>query len=221
MTDRTQVAAVFLIAIDYEAKHTLELADWNQTSTVPFVIYEYQKKPGYILIQTGVGKANAAAATQYVADHFDAARIINMGTVGCLNTQIAIGEVRAIDGCRFFDVDVSAFGYKVGQIFECDLVDYPLHIGLALSTAKVVSGDKFISNQELLAAALKSFPADFVDMELAAIAHVLHRNQLLERLESYKVPSDYCNGESAKDFYKNEQEAFANLRAVATKLINE
>ncbi|HET9947205.1 MAG TPA: 5'-methylthioadenosine/S-adenosylhomocysteine nucleosidase [Patescibacteria group bacterium] len=211
---------LFLLAMGYEISHIFNLVDWNVSQEKPFPVYTHKTLP-FTIVQTGVGKVNAAAATQFALSHYPTERIVNLGAVGCMNKKIAIGEVRQISECTFFDVDCTAFNYKLGQIPKCDIASYPLHTTGDIPVAKLVTGDSFISDQSKLQAISDIFSPDFIDMELAAIAHTLYINDKLSLLESFKAPSDYANASSSQDFYDNEKLAFSHLQALAALLLTE
>lgn len=208
----------FLVAMDYEIENIFNLSDWVLEIEKPFKIYAHTTLSQVKIVRTGVGKVNAAAATQFVSIKYAPEKIINLGVVGCLNQEIAIGEVRQVSECRFFDVDATAFGYQLGQIPQSDLASYALKTESEI-TAKIITGDSFITDPSKLATITMLFSPDFIDMELGAIAHTLHINGQLEILESYKAPSDYANHSATADFYANEKTAFSNLRVLALKLL--
>lgn len=214
---------LFTLAMDYEIENIFDLRDWTLAQESPYKVYASKKNKNIGIIKTGIGKVNAAAAAQYALLKFTPQRVINLGAVGCLNKNINIGEVRKISGCRFFDVDVRMFDYALGQIPQCDLTEYTLlsKNENALSSAKIITGDTFISDVSKLTEISEIFLPDFVDMEVTAIAHVLYVNSLLQILESYKAPSDFANGTATKDFYANEKIAFKNLKILANKIIEE
>ncbi len=124
-------------------------------------------------------------------------------------------------GTTFFDVDVTAFGYKIGQIPDTDVHEYPLtgNAPKPLPTARLLSGDTFVTGRDGFHPELAGFDADFVDMELTAIAHTLLRNGLLEQLESYKAPSDYCDSDSPEAFDENLPFALGKLAVVAEQIL--
>ncbi len=208
----------FLLAMDYEIENIFDLNDWTLELEKPFKIYAHRKLNTVRIVRTGIGKVNTAAATQFAVLRNSPKRIINLGVVGCINKKFDIGEVKQISECRFFDVDVTAFNYQFGQIPKCDIVNYKLKT-TRKETAKVITGDSFVTDQSKFRDIVKLFSPDFIDMELGAIAHTLYINNELGILESYKAPSDYLDHSATKDFYENEKKAFANLRSLASNLL--
>jgi adenosylhomocysteine nucleosidase len=219
----TQTPVAFVIAMMEEAEGIFELDAWQEISLVPFPIYvRGNAEIQAVVVVSGIGTTNAAAATQHVLDRFAPDRVVNLGVVGCLNHDIAIGTVRAVSTCAFFDVDATAFGYKIGQIPQTEVHEYQLGTGphtRDLAKARLLSGDTFVTGRDGFHPELAGFEADFVDMELTSIAHTLLRNGALERLESYKSPSDYCDGDSPEAFDQNMPHALEQLALVAERIL--
>ena len=218
---KTQVDVAFMVAMAEEIDGVFDLEQWSGAQAEPYGVREYRGGPASaVVVHTGIGTTNAAAAAQHALDLYDPRRVINLGLVGCLNPAIEIGGVHAVTACAFFDVDATAFGYRIGQIPRTAVTEYELKSRVpGAPAAKLISGDTFVTDPGLFHPDLNGFAADFVDMELAAIAHTLFRHGLLDRLESYKAPSDYCNDESTDAFDLNMPKALANLAAVAESIL--
>jgi adenosylhomocysteine nucleosidase len=219
----TQTPVAFVIAMTEEAEGIFDLPSaWTELGSEPFPVYRRgSEETQAVVIVSGIGTTNAAAATQHVLDRFGPERVVNMGVVGCLNHEIEIGAVHAVSTCAFFDVDVTAFGYKIGQIPQTEVHEYHLEArtSVPLPTARLLSGDTFVTGRDGFHPELAGFDADFVDMELTAIAHTLLRNGKLGELESYKTPSDYCDGDSPEAFDENLPFALSKLAIVAEQIL--
>jgi adenosylhomocysteine nucleosidase len=219
------VAVAFLVAMTEEIEGVFDLRGWRKTAELPFECWELTGADGgsagsAVVVHTGIGTTNAAAAAQFAVDRFAPGRIVNMGLVGCLDERIGIGSVHSVETCAFFDVDATVFGYKIGQIPRTSVTEYQLRgLVAGVPTGRLISGDTFVTDSGVFHPDLTEFAADFVDMELAAIAHTLYRNGLLEQLESYKAPSDYCNDASTGAFDVNMPKALAALADVATDVL--
>lgn len=221
----TQTPVAFVIAMEEEAAGIFPLAAWEQLARAPFPTYVRRGASGAqaVVVVSGIGTTNAAAATQHLLDLFAPGRVVNMGVVGCLDNTIPIGAVHAVSTCAFFDVDATVFGYKIGQIPQTEVHEYKLAAKppLPLPAARLLSGDTFVTGRDGFHPELAGFAADFVDMELTAIAHTLLRNEALDRLESYKAPSDYCDSDSPDAFDLNLPMALAELAKVADLILAE
>lgn len=218
-----QVDVAFLVAMNEEIEGIFDLGDWTAAGTKPFDVYSYtseRRLTASVIVHTGIGTTNAAAAAQFTLDRFNPRRIINLGLVGCLDSRIGIGTVHYVERCAFFDVDATVFGYKIGQIPRTSVTEYELAGRVAgVPRARLISGDTFITDPSTFHPDLAGFAAEFVDMELASIAHTLYRNEALGLLESYKAPSDYCNDASTDAFDVNMPKALASLAAVAESVL--
>jgi adenosylhomocysteine nucleosidase len=218
-----RVDVAFLVAMTEEIEGIFELGRWSRVCTTPFEVYEYAsagRATDAVIVHTGIGTTNAAAAAQFTLDRFSPRRIVNLGLVGCLDKRIEIGAVHSVETCAFFDVDATVFGYKIGQIPRTSVTEYELGSRVArVPKARLISGDTFVTDPEAFHPDLVGFAADFVDMELAAIAHTLYRNEALGLLESYKSPSDYCNDSSTDAFEVNMPKALGTLASVAEEVL--
>lgn len=137
-----------------------------------------------VLTLSGIGKVNAAAATATAILKFSPDCVINTGSAGGLGQGLKVGDVVIGSETAHHDVDVTAFGYAIGQVpqlppaFASDhaLVTAADRAAAAFPNASVrrgliVSGDQFVHSSEAVAAIRKNFPdVQAVEMEAAAIA---------------------------------------------------
>lgn len=142
-----------------------------------------------VVMQSGIGKVNATIATTLLIQRFTPKAIINTGSAGGIGEQLSIGDVVIGDSVTHHDVDVTAFGYTVGQMagmpenYPCDtrLVDLAKQAATTFPNAKIhsgqiVSGDQFIADSSRFSAIKKDFPTALaVEMEAAAIAQTCYR----------------------------------------------
>ena len=110
-------------------------------------IYELQFITGKInekdivLVKCGVGKVNAARATQILIDNFDLEYVINVGTAGSLNEEIEIGDIVIAEKLVQHDFDVTAAGREKGYITD--------------------TGKYFYSDKSLIEKAIQEIDEDF------------------------------------------------------------
>ncbi|MCK5824054.1 MAG: 5'-methylthioadenosine/adenosylhomocysteine nucleosidase [Ichthyobacteriaceae bacterium] len=170
------------------------------------------------VVRSGIGKVNAAIATQLLIDKYDASVIINTGVAGGLNDTLQIGDIVIAKSLQYHDFDVTIFDYKKGVVPRMDTsVFYSNRIlmGEFLNEAnkleyrvgygKVVSGDQFIADELKKSFIKKYFNADVVEMESAAIAHVCYLSKV--PFVVLRSISDKAGGESAKNYSEFEKEA--------------
>lgn len=137
-----------------------------------------------VLALSGIGKANAAAVTALAVGRFAPDCVINTGSAGGVGQGLKVGDVVIGTQTAHHDVDVTAFGYALGQVpqlpavFESDAAlaaaaetAAAAFEGAAVRRGLVVSGDQFVHSSEKTAFIRNSFAGvQAVEMEAAAIA---------------------------------------------------
>ena len=140
-----------------------------------------------VLVESGVGKVNAARTTQILIDNFKVEAIINVGSAGCANNELEIGDIVIGKKLVQHDFDITAFGHpkgyisNVGQYFNSNkqLIekienaiqnledsDFKILVGT------IASGDIFCTETKMKEKIRNKFEADAIEMEGAAIAQV-------------------------------------------------
>ncbi|HAV45500.1 MAG TPA: 5'-methylthioadenosine/S-adenosylhomocysteine nucleosidase, partial [Halomonas sp.] len=141
-----------------------------------------------IILQSGIGKVNAAVGTAILLERHQPDAIINTGSAGGFATDLAIGDVIISDEVRHHDVDAVVFGYELGQVpgmpaaYHADsrLRDIARGAIAALGEVNVregmiATGDAFMADPERVAATRAQFPTMLaVEMEGAAIAQTCY-----------------------------------------------
>ena len=141
------------------------------------------------VIESGIGKVNAALATAHLIMSQRPRAVINTGSAGGLGKGVHIGDVIIGSRVTHHDVDVRAFGYALGQVPQMP-VEYSADPELAQAAARaasvfadaaihqglIVSGDQFIDHADKVARIRADFPGVLaVEMEAAAIAQTCHQ----------------------------------------------
>ncbi|EPD77734.1 5'-methylthioadenosine/adenosylhomocysteine nucleosidase [Atopobium sp. oral taxon 199] len=145
-----------------------------------------------VVVQSGIGKVNAAFCTQILIDRFGVDCIINTGIAGLLGDDLIVGSVVISTDCMQHDVDLRALGYPQGQIPGVETVSFSADkelrrqavcaaqetaFGVKTVEGRIVSGDQFVADVAE-ADALKDFGAVCCEMEGAAIAQVAWLNNV-------------------------------------------
>lgn len=140
------------------------------------------------ILQSGIGKVNAAVGTAVLLERFQPQAIINTGSAGGFAQDMKIGDVVISSSVRHHDVDVTAFGYELGQVpgmpaafsadealkklarqAVADLNEVNVREGL------IATGDSFMADPERVQQLRQQLPDMLaVDMEAAAIAQSCH-----------------------------------------------
>lgn len=140
-----------------------------------------------VLLQSGIGKVNAALGTALLIDRFHPDVVINTGSAGGTDVSLNIGDVVISSGVIYHDADATAFGYVPGQVPGMPAVYVPDRrlSELAESAAssalekhqivkgKIATGDSFMADPKRITKLRTQFPeVKAVEMEAAAIAQV-------------------------------------------------
>ncbi|GGL40660.1 5'-methylthioadenosine/S-adenosylhomocysteine nucleosidase [Sporolactobacillus putidus] len=143
-----------------------------------------------VLLQSGIGKVNAALGTTLLIDHFQPDIIINTGSAGGTDPALEIGDVVISSAVIHHDVDATAFGYRPGQVpqMPASFLPDPKLVAFAEKAASEVSGghravrgliatgDSFMSDPERIGKLKSLFPEmKAVEMEAAAIAQICYQ----------------------------------------------
>jgi adenosylhomocysteine nucleosidase len=154
-----------------------------------FVIYK-MKYHNYLVYLTlsGIGKVNSAITTQYIINKFEINYVINVGVAGSLSENLKFGDVVIAEDLVQYDVDVTAFGLKMGQIPRMDVYSFPSDYQLIKNNfdktnievkyGKIISGDKFIDDEAFATKLAIDFNAIACEMEGAAVAHTCFLNKI-------------------------------------------
>jgi len=139
-----------------------------------------------VLTKSGIGKVAAAVATTLLLEKFSPDTIINTGSAGGFDTNLNVGDIVISTEVRFHDVDLTAFGYEIGQMaqlpaaFEAtpSLIDIAEQSANTLPNLNIVkglicTGDIFMADPAKTEIARSNFPTMMAcEMEAAAIAQV-------------------------------------------------
>lgn len=141
-----------------------------------------------VVAKCGIGKVAAAVATTMLIDRYAPDYVVNTGSAGGFDKSLNIGDVVIGNGVQHHDVDVTHFGYALGQvygmpdIYPCDgdlikaaekAAEQVLHV--KSKRGLICTGDQFIGCDEA-AERLRNLVPNMaaVEMEGAAIAQACY-----------------------------------------------
>ncbi|RUR32626.1 5'-methylthioadenosine/S-adenosylhomocysteine nucleosidase [Vreelandella nanhaiensis] len=144
-----------------------------------------------VILQSGIGKVNAAVGTAILLERHHPDAVINTGSAGGFASDLKIGDVIISDEVRHHDVDAVVFGYEIGQVpgmpaayvADSQLRDIAREaidtLGeVSVREGLIATGDSFISDPARVAATRAQFPTMLaVEMEAAAVAQTCHLYQ--------------------------------------------
>ncbi len=166
-----------------------------------------------VIVKCGMGKVNAGICANTLINDFNCTKVINTGAAGSLDNQIDIGDVVVSVDAVQHDFDVSAIGFKRGEIPFTGLYAFPADEAMrkvAIEAVKeaapevgvfegrVCSGDQFIFTNEQKEQITSNFGGMCSEMEGAAIAQVCYLNAT--SFVIIRAISDKADGSQAVEF---------------------
>ena len=134
------------------------------------------------LVESGMGKVNAARSTQVLIDTMKVDYILNVGVAGSIARDINKCDIVVGEKLIQHDYDAKDLGFErglipnVGKYVECDkeLIEIAktIEMDTKVVSGVIASGDIFISDENMGAKINDKFEALCVEMEGAAVAHV-------------------------------------------------
>lgn len=173
-----------------------------------------------VVVQSGVGKVNAAVCVQILVDVFHVTHVMNTGVAGSLNADLDIGDILVSEKAVQHDMDVTALGYEPGRIPGFESREFMADAEMAdaviaacrranpdVNVVKgcVVSGDQFISSAEVKERLISEFQGDCAEMEGASVAQAAVLNRIPYVV--VRAISDKADGSAEMDYPTFEEQA--------------
>jgi len=185
-----------------------------------------------VLVQSGIGKVAASMATLLMIDKFSPDYIVNTGSAGGFDQSLKVGDIVIGSELRYNDVNVTAFGYEIGQlpanppayIPHADLVDAAKDSISSLENiqtlvGQITTGDTFMTAEDDIAKARENFPKmAAVEMEGAAIAQTCYQCNV--PFVVIRSMSDIAGKESPTSFEAYLETASVNSSQMVINLLN-
>ncbi len=142
-----------------------------------------------VLVKCGIGKVAASVATTLIIQHYQPDYVVNTGSAGGFDPRLSVGDIVISTGVQHHDVDLTHFGYALGQVaggfpavFQADqtLINAAQKAMTALPKLTAIqglicSGDAFIGDDQTVMTLKQHFPdMSAVEMEGAAIGQACH-----------------------------------------------
>lgn len=147
-----------------------------------------------VVVQSGVGKVNAALCAQRLIIQFGVSHIINTGIAGAMASGLGVLDFVVSTEALYHDMDATGFGYKITEIPQMDVSVFPadkdmvkaaqdsfnsmeISKGHKMVAGRIASGDQFISDRAIKEKIRSDCNPACVEMEGAAIAHACYLNK--------------------------------------------
>lgn len=185
-----------------------------------------------VVVQCGIGKVNAALCVQILADVFQVTHVINTGVAGSLNAELDIGDILISKDALHHDMDVTIFGYKLGEVPQMGFREFTadrrlaslaqeacqkVNPGLHVRIGRVVSGDQFISDKNVKEHLIAEFQGDCTEMEGASIAHGAYLNHI--PFVIIRAISDKADNSAEMDYPTFEAQAAKHSAALVMEMV--
>jgi len=179
-----------------------------------------------VLLKSGIGKVNASVSTSILLLKYAPSEVINIGSAGGYAEDLSVGDVVISDKVCHHDVDVTAFGYSIGQVpgMPVSFSAAPLLIekvksavaslpNIKAKVGLIGTGDSFMQDPSRVDKVRADFPQLLaVDMEAAAVAQVCMKFNV--PFVVIRALSDIAGKESSQSF-----EAFLEVAAKNSSLM--
>lgn len=144
-----------------------------------------------VMVRSGVGKVNAARATQILIDNIKVDYIFNIGVAGGISKSLKVGDIVIGEKLVQHDFDITAFNHDKGYIPEIGVYiqvdDYLFRLAnnvlksddkINIVSGVISSGDIFCTEVKMGQKINSKFNALCVEMEGASVAQICYLNHI-------------------------------------------
>lgn len=202
-----------IVAMQKELNSVISILESKQEITNS--VYKYTTgKIGdneIILMQSGIGKVNAAMGTENMISMFSPQLVISSGVAGGADVSMDPMDIVVSSQLAYHDVfcgEENQFGQVQGMPAKFDTPNHIVSMATQLNYSKkihfglIVTGDWFVTTKEKLLSILDHFPeTKAVDMESCAIAQVCYIRKI--PFCSFRIISDIPLKDNTQHQYKD------------------
>lgn len=144
-----------------------------------------------VLVESGVGKVNAARTTQILIDNVKVDYIFNIGVAGGISNNLCVGDIVIGERLVQHDFDITAFNHEKGYIpkvgtyidsnsYLITLAEEVMNEMSEINSHRgiIASGDIFCTDTKMSEEIANNFNALCVEMEGASVAQVCYLSQI-------------------------------------------
>ena len=216
-----------IFAMKEEIEKFIKNVNYTDVETIyDLTFYEgTYKNLKIIIVESGIGKVNAARSTQILIDNYKPNYIFGIGVAGGISENLKILDIVASDKLVQHDFDITAFGHEKGYIPNTDvyinadkkLIEIARQHNAIIGT--IASGDIFCTKKNMSEKINQKFKALCVEMEGAAVAQVCKLSNIPFLI--IRSISD-CPGDNNKITYeKFLTQSTTTIADFMLKIINE
>lgn len=184
-----------------------------------------------VIANSKIGKVFATLTAATLIQYFNCEMILFTGVAGGITTSLNIGDMIIANKLCQHDLDITAFGHPHGyvpggKVFlepSSELItlvkEVAIQNNINLISGTIATGDQFVADSNRKGFIEKTFNADALEMEGAAVAVVC---------EALKIPyviirsiSDTANGSADVDFDAFLENAAQNSAKLMLKIIEK
>lgn len=137
-----------------------------------------------VVAYSKIGKVFATLTATSLIEKFGCDTLLFSGVAGAISDELKVGDLIIAESLCQHDLDITAFGHTHGYVPEgevCVLSDEKLRVvakkvaktkGLTLKEGIIATGDQFVADTQRKEWISKTFNADALEMEGAAVAVV-------------------------------------------------
>lgn len=176
-----------------------------------------------VIIYSGVGISNAAAAVMSLINNFSVTNIINIGSAGSVSNKLPPKNIFIPESVQYVDVDATGFGYRINQVpHEPESFDCSNKLNLLLKEIikeyqpNFINGSLGTSNSFVNKNNINKFNIGNVlacDMEACGISQICYKNNV--NFSCVKIVSD-----SIYDTSSSENQWSSSIKSIST-LVSE
>ncbi len=207
-----------------DLRNVLTGAEIKKISGYDFYVSEYKGKK-VINACCGIAKVNAALCTQVMIDNFKPDCVINAGIAGGMNSDVKVCDIVVSSETMYHDLDPHFLNdyppycavYKADEKLIETAEKVCAEEGVKSFRGRIVSGEAFISSNEVKAEIQKKLSPYAVDMETAAVGHCCFRNEM--PFTAVRCISDNADDEGAMSFDEFEKIAAKRVAEIVIRMI--
>lgn len=178
-----------------------------------------------VFVCSGIAKVNAAVCTQVLIDNFKPDAVINAGIAGGMDDEVKVCDIVISNEVFPHDLDLHFLNdyppycgiYKADSHLSDTAVKVCEKQGRKYFIGRIVSGEAFISDNDIKKGIKDKFSPYAVDMESAAVGHCAYLNDM--PFISIRCISDNADQDGAMSFDEFEKIAAKIVADIVLEMV--